>query len=149
MKELRPYTRNVFYYETDKMGVVHHSNYIRYFDEARVDHLKQGEVAFDLLESLGILLHTLSLNCEYKRPLVFDEPFSVYGTLTKVNGTTLELDYRIVSGKTGEVNVYGHSVHCFTDSNMRPIRLKNKYPEIYDKFAAYVQPKKKEVKSEK
>ncbi|SHM26443.1 acyl-CoA thioester hydrolase [Ruminococcus flavefaciens] len=127
-----------FIMKQTKWGGVHHSNYIRFFDEARVDYLKQADIPFDMLEQLGILLHTLSLNCEYKRPLVFDEPFSVYGTLVKFNGTTLELDYRVVSEKSGEVNAIGHSLHCLTDKNMKPIRLKNKYPDIYNRFLEYL-----------
>ena len=40
-KEIIPYTRKVAYYETDQMGIVHHSNYIRWFEEARIDFLSQ------------------------------------------------------------------------------------------------------------
>ena len=40
--KLRPYSRRVYYYETDKMGIVHHSNYIRWFEEARVDLIEQA-----------------------------------------------------------------------------------------------------------
>ncbi|HRR75361.1 MAG: acyl-CoA thioesterase [Ruminococcus sp.] len=138
MNTLKPYERSVFYYETDKMGVVHHSNYIRIFDETRVDYLQQAGIPFEMIEELGILLHTLSVHSEFKRPLVFAEPFAVYMTMTKFNGTTLELDYRIQSRKTGEVNVTGHSVHCFTDMDMKPIRMRNKFPELYQNLKEYL-----------
>ena len=39
--EIKPYERMVYYYETDRMGIVHHSNYIRWFEEARLDWMKQ------------------------------------------------------------------------------------------------------------
>ena len=42
--KLKPYSRRVYYYETDKMGIVHHSNYIRWFEEARVDLIEQAEI---------------------------------------------------------------------------------------------------------
>ncbi len=138
MTPLKPYKREVFYYETDKMAIVHHSNYIRIFDEARVDYLQQAGIHFSMIEELGILIHTLSINCEYKNPLVFAEPFAVYMKMTKFNGTTLELDYRIVSCKTGKVNALGHSLHCFTDTNIKPLRLKNKFPELYQTLASYL-----------
>ena len=62
MTPLKPYKREVFYYETDKMAIVHHSNYIRIFDEARVDYLQQAGIHFSMIEELGILIHTLSIN---------------------------------------------------------------------------------------
>ena len=38
---MEEYTHSVQYYETDKMGIVHHSNHVRWMEEARVDYLKQ------------------------------------------------------------------------------------------------------------
>ena len=49
MTPLKPYERSVFYYETDKMAIVHHSNYIRIFDEARVDYLQQAGIPFNMI----------------------------------------------------------------------------------------------------
>ena len=51
--KLRPYSRRVYYYETDKMGIVHHSNYIRWFEEARVDLIEQAGLPFQLVEEEG------------------------------------------------------------------------------------------------
>ncbi len=44
------YERKINYYETDRMGVVHHSNYIRYLEEARTEWLEALDMPFDLLE---------------------------------------------------------------------------------------------------
>lgn len=38
---IRPYLHNAKYYETDQMGIIHHSNYIRWFEEARIDYMNQ------------------------------------------------------------------------------------------------------------
>ena len=138
MNKIKPYERKVFYYETDKMAVMHHSNYIRIFEEARVSFLQQAGMPFCDIEAQGIMMPVLSVGCTYKRPLHFDDTFAVYAKITKFNGVSLELTYRIVSRENGEVCVEGNSTHCFTDENMKPVRTKNRYPEIYSLFAGYV-----------
>ena len=50
---IRPYERRVQYYETDKMGIVHHSNYIRWFEEARTALMEEGGFGYDRMEALG------------------------------------------------------------------------------------------------
>ena len=137
MNTITPYERKVFYYETDKMGIMHHSNYIRIFEETRVHYLSEAGMPFEQIEAQGVLMPVLSVECRYNRPLKFDEPFAVYPKITKFNGTTLNLEYKIISRKTGELCAEGSSSHCFTDTNMKPLRTKLKYPDIYKIFADY------------
>lgn len=49
-RKITPYIRNVAYYETDQMGIVHHSNYIRWFEEARIDFLAQIGLPYSKME---------------------------------------------------------------------------------------------------
>ncbi|WP_294752055.1 acyl-CoA thioesterase [uncultured Ruminococcus sp.] len=137
MNKIRPYERKVFYYETDKMGIVHHSNYIRIFEEARVHYLGEAGMPFPEIEALGIVMPVLSVEAVYKRPLRFDEPFAVYLKIDNFNGASLHVSYRIISRETGLVCTEGSSSHCFTDNDLKVIRTKNKYPEVYDVFAKY------------
>ena len=51
--ELKPYQRRVNYYETDQMGIAHHSNYLRYFEEARLDLMRQMNCSAMDLEKIG------------------------------------------------------------------------------------------------
>lgn len=137
MKIITPYERKVFYYETDKMNVVHHSNYLRMFEEARVDFLEKVGMPFENIEKSGIMVPVLSAECNYISPLVFDERFAVYQKIEKFNGVRLEISYRIVSRDSGNLCTVGKTFHCFTDMNMKPIRTKGKYPEIYSIFHEY------------
>lgn len=137
MKDIKPYKRRVYYYETDKMGIMHHSNYIRIFEESRVFFLMQAGMPMERIEACGILIPVLSVECKYKSPLKFSEEFAVYPKITKFNGTTLELDYRIISCESSRLCVEGSSSHCFTDADLKPIRTKLKYPDIYRVFDDY------------
>lgn len=138
MNEIHPYERKVYYYETDKMSVMHHSNYIRIFEETRVSYLQQAGMPFEDIEAKGLMMPVLSVECRYRRPLVFDEPFAVYAKIVKFNGTTLHMEYRIVSRKSGELCADGTSSHCFTDMDMKPVRTKKNYPDVYQLFADYL-----------
>jgi acyl-CoA thioester hydrolase len=134
MNKIYPYKRKVYYYETDKMSIMHHSNYIRILEETRISILNQAGKPFEEIEALGILMPVLSVDCQYKSPLRFDDEFTVYPKIVKFNGTIMELDYRIVNSTTGKLCAEGHSTHCFTDTSLKPIRTKSKFPEIYRIF---------------
>ena len=138
MNDIKPYERKVFYYETDKMGIMHHSNYIRIFEESRVHFMQEAGMPFENIEALGLMMPVLSVDCKYKKPLLFDEEFSVYSVITKFNGVSLHISYRIVKKKTSEICAEGESVHCFTDNDMKPIRIKHKYPDIYNLFVQHI-----------
>ena len=138
MSAITPYERKVFYYETDKMSIMHHSNYIRIFEETRVDFLEKAGMPFEKIEAMGIMMPVLSVNCRYKRPLRFDEKFAVYPKIVKFNGTVLEIEYRIISRANGDLCAEGSSSHCFTDNDLKPLRTKNRYPDIYKLFADHL-----------
>jgi len=129
-----PYIRKVHYYETDKMGIVHHSNYIRIFEEARIDFLNKIGKPFEEIESLGLLTPILSVNCKYKMPLKFDDEFAVYMRFTRFTGVILDTEYKIENTSTGNIHATGTTMQCFTDSELTPIRIKRNFPEIYKIF---------------
>ncbi|MDE5946913.1 MAG: acyl-CoA thioesterase, partial [Oscillospiraceae bacterium] len=119
------------------MKVVHHSNYIRMFEESRVHFLQEAGLAFKDIEAFDVMVPVISVECHYISPLVFDEAFAVYPKIEKFNGARLEISYKIISLDSGKLCVEGKTSHCFTDMNMKPIRTKSKYPEIYDIFHNY------------
>ena len=67
------YYRKPHYYETDQMGIVHHSNYIRWFEEARVGLLEYLGLAYQDMEKAGIIVPVLAVDCQYKGMLHYGE----------------------------------------------------------------------------
>ncbi len=127
---MEKYRHRVQYYETDKMGIVHHSNYIRWMEEARVDFLSQIGWNYDRLESLGVVSPVLEVECKYRQSVRFPELITVNVSVLKFDGLKLKLNYEMLNEK-GALVFKGQSVHCFLDSEGRPIRMKEKYPEFY------------------
>ena len=71
----------VNYHQVDQMGIVHHAQYAYFFEQARIDWLQKQGVSYAVLEQTGILLPLTDIAIAYKRPLRFDEDFSVHTSL--------------------------------------------------------------------
>ena len=65
---MKPFIHKIQYYETDRMKVTHHSNYIRFMEEARVDFMEQTGLSYQQMEADGIVSPVISVSCEYKHP---------------------------------------------------------------------------------
>ncbi|MCR5830254.1 MAG: acyl-CoA thioesterase [Lachnospiraceae bacterium] len=124
------YKHTVNYYETDKMGIVHHSNYIRWMEEARVDFLNKIGWGFDKLESLGMVSPVTAVECKYKLPTRFPEEVFIDAHVEEFRGVRLKLKY-IMKNSEGQVVCEAASEHCFLDANGRVIKMERDYPELF------------------
>jgi len=104
------YTRRVQFYETDAQGVVHHSNYFRYFEEARGEFLRSRGYPYSRLRELGLEVILLSASCEYKKPLHYDEVFEIHLRLTELKRRTFSFGYEVYRG--GELVSRASTRHC-------------------------------------
>lgn len=129
-----PYEHKVQYYETDKMGVVHHSNYIRWFEEARVDFLDQMDMSYEKMEKDGIICPVVSVECRYHAMTRFGEKVLVYPHITKFNGIRLVIMYEIRERESGELRCTGKSTHCYLDEEGKPVHLKKKSLAFYELY---------------
>ena len=59
---------DVRYYETDQMGIVHHSNYIRYFECGRNAMLKEMDMPMEKVEASGVMMAVVAVDAKYKVP---------------------------------------------------------------------------------
>lgn len=124
------YRHKVQYYETDQMRVVHHSNYIRWMEEARLAYLDSVGVDYAEMERRGIISPVLSVACQYRSMTRFGETAIVETTLTEAGSVRYRLTYRIVDSETGEVRAEGESSHCFVNPQGRVLSLKHADPDI-------------------
>lgn len=130
------YDRSINYYETDQMGIVHHSNYIRYFEEARLDMMEQVGLSYAAMEEHGLIIPVLSVACEYIKPVLFGEKVQIHTRLVKFDGIKMQFVYEIYCEV--ELRTKGESRHCFLDKEMKPVRMKRQFPEIYQRMKELV-----------
>lgn len=133
------FERKINYYETDRMGVVHHSNYIRFLEEARCYLLDKIEMPFSLLEENGITIPVLGVNCTYKYHVTFDDTILINVFTKEYSGVRMTIGYDIKDKNTGKTVFLGETKHCFTDKNLKPINLKKYAPEFSAKFESLLE----------
>ena len=124
------YTHKVNYYETDKMGITHHSNYIRFMEEARVDFLSQIGFPFDKIEEEGIISPVIRVEYSYRKTTTFADVISIKVDVDKLSPVKLCLKYELTCN--GEVCGIGKSEHCFLNQEGRPVIVEKEKPEFFN-----------------
>jgi len=138
-----PYKRRVFYYETDKMGIVHHSNYIRWMEEARLDFMQQTGLSYEDMEKLGIIMPVIEVSCKYIFSVRNNEAINIYINPVFFNGIKAVFKYEIYTQENEILAASGESSHCFLDNaNRTPVSLKKRYPEFYERGMALLKEQK-------
>ena len=161
-RNLKPYQHTVQYYETDRMGITHHSNYIRWMEEARIDFMKQIGWEYAKLEERGIISPVLGLSCDYKASTTFSDTVLINIRVLSFTGVRMELAYEMRKAAEpdnlptedqpeiaaadhtsrrfaeGQLVCEATSRHCFLDADGRPVRLKRDYPDLYECLMRYV-----------
>ena len=133
------YERKINYYETDKMGVVHHSNYIRFMEEARTFWLENIDMPFSLLEKNNITIPVLGVNCTYRYHVTFGDTILINTFVKEYSGVRMTVAYEFIDKATGKLVLTGETKHCFTNKDLRPINLKKLYPEFSNKFQSLLE----------
>lgn len=128
------FERRINYYETDRMGVVHHSNYIRFLEEARCQMLDANAMPYSAFEEKGVMIPVLSVNCNYKQHVTFDDIIQIKPFVKDFNGIRLTMGYEVTNKKTDNLVLVGETKHCFTNMDLKPVRLQKQIPTFYDKF---------------
>ena len=128
------FERKANYYETDQMGIVHHSNYIRWFEEARMAYMESLGLPYKAMEENAVWVPVLKVDCTYKFPIRFDETVVLELQIQNYNGVHFEVAYTGRSKETGKVACTGVTQHCFTTPALRPIRLMKTHPAWHKAF---------------
>jgi acyl-CoA thioester hydrolase len=125
-----PYTRRVHYYETDQMGIVHHSNYIRWFEEARTDYMARNGIGYADIEARGVQIPVTGVSCSYKTAVPFDQLLEIHTRLTFFNGVRMSYQYEVRSQNGSVLHATGQTDHCFIDAVTRaPLNVKKRLPD--------------------
>ena len=131
---MKKYIHKVNYYETDKMGITHHSNYIRWMEEARIDFLEQIGFSYDKLEKDGIISPVIAVECDYRMSTTFGDNIEIQVEIEEFKGVKLVIKYTMKNANTNEIVLIGRTKHCFLNKDNKPIILKKDFPEFDKKL---------------
>ena len=107
------YRRTVQYYETDKMGITHHANYIKWMEVSRIGFLDSIGLPFQSVEAMGIVSPVVSLSIDYQSPSTFGDEILIGVTVASYTGVRLEVRYTMENSRTGTKVATAVSKHCF------------------------------------
>ena len=132
------YSHLVQYYETDKMGITHHSNYIRFMEEARLDFFKNLGYDYLEFEKMGVFSPVVGLNnIRYKKPSTVNDVIDIEVSIKSMNAVTFVVSYVM---KIKDVIIFtGESEHCLVSKEGKILPLNNKLTtSFYEKIKGLI-----------
>lgn len=121
----------VRYAETDKMGVVYHSNYLIWFEIGRTDWLRDTGWTYREMEADGIQLPVIEAHCEYRQGARYDDDVEIRTRAKKLSPVRVQFDYEAIRRADGARLATGHTVHATIDRQGRPIRMPDRVRELF------------------
>lgn len=135
---MKPYMLKARYYETDQMGIIHHANYIRWMEEARIDMLSQMGYPYRRFEEMGYISPVLHAECEYKKSVKFDDEVKIVVSLQEFGKVKFTLRYDIYNmSEDGVLSAVGTIRHCFLNKDGRPVMMNKEMKEFSDVMQKY------------
>ncbi|PAV29607.1 thioesterase [Virgibacillus profundi] len=136
----------VQYKDTDRMGVVHHGNYVTWFEVGRTEWMRHHGMAYHKMEDQGLLLPVMDVNVTYKKSAYFDDCVAIFTKIANYSPVRLEFEYEarkiseeefVRSGEKetiesfGELLAKGSTMHMWVNSDWKPARINKVAPEVY------------------
>ncbi len=125
---------DVRYYETDQMGIVHHSNYIRYFECGRTAMLKEVGLPMEKIEAAGVMMPVVDVECRYRMPARFGDTLRVVTTVEDLPRAKMVIRSEIFN-QSGDLCCEGAVTIGFIDSaSRRPIRCPDAFVSAFAEY---------------
>ena len=122
---------DVRYYETDQMGIVHHSNYIRYFECGRSAMLKECGLPVEKIEEAGIMMPIVSVKCRYKVPARLGDTLRIVSIVDEMPRAKLEIRSEIYN-QADQLVCEGSVVRGFINAEpRRPVRCPDALLDVF------------------
>ncbi|RNB70063.1 acyl-CoA thioesterase [Brevibacillus panacihumi] len=128
---IHTHTLRARYGETDQMSVVYHANYLNWFEVGRTELIRAAGLTYRQLEEKGILLPLTDASLSFKKPARYDDVVEIRTHVDLISPLRLTFAYEIVRLPDEELLVTGKTMHVFTTTDLRPIRLSKTEPEVY------------------
>ena len=126
----------VRYKETDQMGVVHHTNYIVWFEVGRTDLLRQLGLSYRDLEGRGIHLPVVDLSCRYMEAARYDDEIRILTRIADLTPGKIIFSYEIRRKPDDAKLARGSTTHLWVSREMKRMNIQRSHPELYEMLAA-------------
>ncbi len=130
-------TYRVSYSDTDQMGFMHHSNYLKYFETARWELFRSIGITYSEIENEGIILPVINASIKYTKPAFYDHEIMINTRIKSFKGARIFFEYQAIN-ETGEIiNEAQITVACVKKSTGKACfpskRISDTLKELIDK----------------
>ncbi len=124
----------VRYGETDQMGYMYYGNYAQYYEVGRVEMLRNLGMSYSAMESEGIMMPVLELNCKYIKPALYDQEITIKTMIKKLPGVRIFFEYELYNEAQELINI-GSTTLVFVD--MKKKKPTNPPASFMDKLMVF------------
>ncbi|AVK50915.1 4-hydroxybenzoyl-CoA thioesterase [Clostridium sp. MF28] len=128
----------VRYAETDKMGIVHHSNYFIWFEAGRTDFIKGSNISYSEMEENGILIPLAESNCKYIIGAKYEDELIIKTWVKQLTPVKVEFNYSVIRENDQKEISKGSTLHVFVNNDFKIINLKKVNKEIFNKLESLI-----------
>lgn len=126
----------VRYAETDKMGIVYHSNYYIYFEVAREDFIKAAGIEYKDMENMGIMMPLVETRCKYHEGAKYADELIIETSLKEISPIKVVLKYNVIRKYDNKTIAEGETTQAFVDTNtFKIVNLRKKYTNLWNKIS--------------
>jgi len=126
----------VRYQETDQMGIVHHANYIVWFEIGRTDLCRATGFTYKQIEDRGLILVVTEVNCRYRAPYRYDDEVLIRTSVKEAVSRAMTFAYELLDGSGQKVHATCYSKHVWVDRETRRPTLANE--EVMKAFEPFL-----------
>jgi len=124
----------VLFADTDAMGVVYHTNYIKWFEHGRNEFMRQIGMPYTELGKLGLNLPLIKLNCEYLKFATYDQLLTIETKFDYIKKATIRFNSKIWDENKENLLVEGYTIHVCTNNEGKIRRIPKLLLELIDKY---------------
>ena len=125
----------VRYQETDQIGIVHHANYIVWFEIGRTDLCRATGITYREIENRGLILVVTEVNCRYRAPYRYDDDVLIRTFVTEAFTRAMTFGYELRDGSGERLHATGYSKHVWVDrESRRPTTADAEVMEAFQPF---------------
>ncbi len=124
----------VRYVETDKMGIVYHSNYYVWFELGRGDFIKKIGMKYSEMENMGIMMPLVETYCKYYEGAKYEDEVIIQTSIQELSAVKVVFNYTVIRENDGKLLAKGKTTQTFIDKNFKIVNLKKNYSDLWEKM---------------
>jgi acyl-CoA thioester hydrolase len=132
---MQPFTSKVrvSYSDTDQMGFVHHSNYLKYYETGRWNLFRHLGMPYKKIEEEGFLLPVIDVQMQYLKPAFYDQVLTLETSLIAFKGAKLVLSYRLFNEEDEVINTARITLAFINTHSKKPCKPPEHLRDLWER----------------